>query len=271
MSLEIADFAQDVLERSRITPVLVDFWAEWCGPCRMLGPVLERLASEAQGRWALAKVDTERHPDLAERYGVMSIPSVKLFVDGEVADEFVGALPEAEVRRWLEQALPSPHATIVAQAKASLEARSFEAAAGALRGVLAAEPYRHEARLMLAEALVHLDPTAVEPTLRALPEDSDLGDRAEALRVLARTSALLDRPESLPEAPAKPNLLAGARAVREGDFAAALEAFVSVLRADRDYADGVAKDAGRAVFVLLGIRHPVCERFHRAFASAINV
>ncbi|HEY6866409.1 MAG TPA: thioredoxin, partial [Candidatus Eisenbacteria bacterium] len=103
MSHDITDFEQDVIAKSRTVPVLVDFWAEWCGPCRVLGPVLERLADQAQGRWVLAKLDTERFTDVASRYGIMSIPNVKLFVNGEVADEFVGALPEREVRAWLER------------------------------------------------------------------------------------------------------------------------------------------------------------------------
>jgi len=108
MSHEIVDFDKDILQRSHQVPVVVDFWAAWCGPCRVLGPVIERLAGEAAGRWELAKVDTEAHPEIAERYGIVSIPNVKLFVNGEVADEFVGAIPEAEIRRWLEAAVPSP-------------------------------------------------------------------------------------------------------------------------------------------------------------------
>ena len=105
---DVDNFDQQVLERSRELPVLVDFWAAWCGPCRVLGPVLEAMASQTDGRWELAKVDTETHQDVAARYGIRSIPAVKLFVDGEVVDEFVGALPEPQIRAWLERLLPRP-------------------------------------------------------------------------------------------------------------------------------------------------------------------
>lgn len=271
MSHDVTDFQSEVLERSRSVPVLVDFWAAWCGPCRVLGPALERLAAEAVGRWVLAKVDTEAFPDVAQRYGVMSIPNVKLFVDGEVADEFVGALPEAQVRRWLDEAIPSPRAAAVADAAAKIERGEFAEAAAALRAVVAAEPGNREARLSLGRALLHEDPAGVAAVVRELEDDHELGDQAEAVQTLARVALAPSHPQDLPESPAKERFLAGARAVRAGDWAAALEAFIEVLRRERDYADGAARDAGRSVFVLLGIRHPVAERYHRAFSSALHV
>jgi putative thioredoxin len=271
MGHDVTDFQQEVIERSHSVPVLVDFWAAWCGPCRVLGPVLERLAEDAGGRWVLAKVDTEAHPDAAQRYGVMSIPSVKLFADGEVVDEFVGALPEAQVRAWLEQAIPSPQAAAVAETARLLDQGSFQEAATRLRAVLEAEPGNRNARLLLGMALLHLDPAQVTDTVRSLEHDPEHGDRAEALLVLAKLAATAEQAERLPESPARERFLDGARAVRAGDWARALEAFIEVLRLQRDYADGAAKEAGRSVFVLLGIRHPVAERYHRAFSSALNV
>ena len=106
MSYEVENFQQDVLEKSFQQPVLVDFWAEWCGPCRTLGPILERLASENERKWSLVKVNTETHQEVAMYFQIRSIPAVKLFIDGEVVDEFTGALPEASIRQWLEQTLP---------------------------------------------------------------------------------------------------------------------------------------------------------------------
>ena len=100
-------FQTEVLDKSHDKPVVVDFWAPWCGPCRVLGPIIEKLARESGGRWRLVKINSDTHGALAQRYGVRGIPAVKMFVDGRVAAEFTGALPEPEVRRWLDAHLPA--------------------------------------------------------------------------------------------------------------------------------------------------------------------
>ena len=135
MTYDTNDFDRDVVERSWTIPVLVDFWAEWCGPCRVLGPVLEKLAGEHSHQWAFVKLDTEAHPHIAARHGVRSIPNVKLFVDGRVSDEFVGALPEARVVEWLKKALPSRFRSQLAEARRALSDNGTCAALEILRPI----------------------------------------------------------------------------------------------------------------------------------------
>jgi len=127
-SSTLFDFQTEVIEQSKTIPVLVDFWAPWCGPCRILAPVLERLAERHAGKWALVKINTDEFPEISTQYGIRGIPNVKLFSDGVVIDEFTGALAEYQIEQWLKKALPSPWTADVERASAELAAGNEDAA-----------------------------------------------------------------------------------------------------------------------------------------------
>jgi putative thioredoxin len=270
MGFDLQDFDRQVLQRSHEVPVVVDFWAPWCGPCKTLGPVIERLAAGAGGRWELVKVNTEENQQLAMTFDIRSIPAVKLFVDGEVKDEFLGALPEAEIRRWIDKNLPSPHAAQVEEARKLAEAGDWTGARERLADVVQAEPGNEDARLLLAEALLRIDPAGVAAVVDFIDVTSDSFEKAEALRALAGIAILSDNPQQLPDAPVRERFLSGCQAVRAGDWASALAAFIEVLERRKDYAEGRAREGCRAIFQYLGFRHPVAEPFHRAFSSALH-
>jgi putative thioredoxin len=149
-----ATFQQEVVDRSRTTPVLIDFWATWCAPCKTLSPVLEKIAREMKGRFVLAKIDIDANPELADVFRIQSVPSVILLKEGRIADGFTGALPEVQVRKFLEQHLGAPALDAIAQAT-QLEGEGDRAgAAEILRAHLQQKPADAKARTMLARLLV---------------------------------------------------------------------------------------------------------------------
>lgn len=259
------DFARDVLQASHRAPVLVDYWAPWCGPCRVLGPVLERLAAEADGRWTLVQINTDEHPDLALQAGIRGIPAVKLYADGAVVGEFTGALPEPMVRRWLEEHLPSPARRALAAAKALLEAGERDAARPLLEEAVAADPSLEEARARLAALVAFEDPARAE----ALTEGLAHLPEYEAVRTLRRFLALPDDPSGLPEAPVRADYLAAAGALRAGDADTALERLIAVLQRDRAFDDDGARRAAVAIFILRGETDPVVRKHRPTFNRSL--
>ena len=175
------NFHQEVVERSHEVPVVVDFWAAWCGPCRTLGPLLERLAEEASGEWVLAKVDVDHNPALATRFGIQGIPAVRAWREGSEVAQFVGALPEQQVRSWLARLGPSPADVAVDEARAAQESGDLDAAAAHLRRALDHDPGHAEAKALLARIDIERRAGEVdEADARARLEADPLDDRAAA-------------------------------------------------------------------------------------------
>ncbi|HEV8539132.1 MAG TPA: tetratricopeptide repeat protein [Bacteroidota bacterium] len=270
MSYAVTNFEIEVSQRSFQIPVLVDFWAEWCGPCRTLGPILDRL-EQAQQRWVLAKVNTEELPDVAATYEIRSIPHVKLFSEGKPIAEFIGALPEYAVVQWLKKNIPGKNRKVVARAIALLEERRTDEATAMLKGVLADEPDNSEVRVLLAKLSVFSDPSAALQLIGGVDDVNDVKDAGlvDGLRVFLRLFDLANRPELLPEDDVKLQYLSASQDLRSQRFDKALEKLIEIIRNNRYYDDDGARKACIAIFKFLGEEHPVTIDYRRDFSRAL--
>jgi putative thioredoxin len=263
--IDVANFQAEVLDASHEQPVLVDFWAPWCGPCRQLGPILEKLSAEENAGFVLAKLNTDQDQATAARYGIRSIPAVKLFVDGEVVDEFIGALPEPQVRAWLQRAIPSETRRLVSEARAALEAGAGEDAEARLEEALALEPTNAEAALLLAKRIVFRDPARAEQLSRTPDAAFD------EVQSVQRVAALLTHgaPDDLPESPARDALRQGIAELQAGNVEGAMAALLESVRVQRDYQDDMARKTLLALFTLLGDRDELTRQYRRALERAL--
>ena len=246
-----ATFETEVLQKSLQVPVLVDFWATWCGPCKTLTPILEKLAAEYNGAFELAKVDVDQEQQIAAAFQIRSVPTVFLVKDGQLVDGFPGALPEGQLREFLTQHGIVPAAAAAPEAPAEIAPLDPAEQVAQLRAAIAAEPDKEELKLDLALALLRTgEADEAGRLLDALPANLATDDRA------VRAHARLGFANALKDAPSQAELeqalaadandlrarhLLGVRLLLDGADEAALEHFIELLQRDRTYGDGLPK------------------------------
>ena len=266
---EVNDFQKEVIEKSYEKPVLVDFWAEWCGPCKMIGPVLEKLAEENKDSWELVKVDTDNNQQIAMQYGIRGIPNVKLFLNGKVINEFTGALPEQAIKDWLRKSIPSKFADQIEHAKILLENGNASDARIILEDIHKGDLTNSEVKLLLAKILLFEDQKEALRLTQNVDGNLENIELAESINTLAE---LITRDvNTFPQSGVKTDYLTAIVDIKNQNFDAALIKMIEIIRIDRNYDDDGARKVCIAIFKFLGEEHEITLKHRRDFGSALYV
>jgi putative thioredoxin len=275
-----SDFEQTVIERSHAVPVVVDFWAPWCGPCRAIGPVLEKLAEEQQGKFVLAKVNIDENPTLAQMFNIRSIPAVKGVRDGAIAGEFLGAQPEAAIRQFLEQLLPSEAANLAQEAIRLEEQGKAQGAESLYRAALSKEANQPHALLGLARILVDRGEDADALSLLGRVPLTAEAESAEAQQMVAQIRLKQRGGEAGDATPYREKLAANPDDVEarfelaqvlagSGSYDEALSHLLEVVKKDRTFQDDGARKAMLEIFEVVGSRSALAEHYRSELAKVL--
>lgn len=264
-----ADFEQLVLAYSNNYPVVVDFWAEWCAPCRVVGPILKQIAEEAEGDFRLAKVNVDHNPKLAMRYSVRSIPSIKAFRDGKVVSEMVGAQPEPLLHQFISALIPSAAELTLVKAHSMLDMQQWKSAEKAYEEVLEDEPSQPGALLGLAKSLIQQGCAEdVKRLLEKLPPSREFAS-AEALLPLVYALTHAETSDSISDKPIDAAYNRAIRLINLGNIPAAMDGLIEVIRQNKRYRDGGARMVLLGLFELLGENNPLARQYRKELSLVL--
>lgn len=261
------NFEEIVIEKSYSKPVLVDFWAQWCGPCKALKPLLEKLSDEYD--YILAKVNVDENPHIAQEFGVQGIPDVKLFINGKVVDEFVGAYPEPKLRQFLEKHIKSKLQQKLDEVKILTLEGKREDAEKLLKELL--EKYPENKALSIEAAKFFINEGKVEDAIKVLEGVKEYHKeyyiQAQALKEIARLKDICDNfnPENeLDEIYKK-----AACFTVEGNYEKALKLFLEIVQKDKSYKDEAGRKGMITIFSMIGERHSLTKEYRKKLAMAL--
>lgn len=272
-------FKADVIDASMQTPVVLDFWAPWCGPCKTLGPMLEKLEQQYGGRFRLVKVDTDAQPELAQHFRIRSIPTVFGIVNGQPVDQFQGAVPESQLREFIDRLLPNPGDVELEQAMQAVERGDTAAAVGHLQKALASDPANDGARLMYAQLLLQdNDAGAAQAQLVHLSAQSLQDPEVQALVERVRRqvaegaapppvellNAVAEKPDDL-----QARLDLARHYIGQKTWAPALEQLLEIVRRDRAFGDDVGRKTMIEVFGLASAQPELVSEWRRRLSSVL--
>lgn len=269
MIFDVQDFQKEVIERSKTKPIVVDFWAAWCGPCRMLSPILEELAEEAKEKWDLAKLNVDEWGEVAMAYGVSGIPDVRIFIAGEEKDRFIGLQPKAAIQSWLEKNLGQEKKKIKWKEAIDLfeQGRFHESFLAFERDQQ--KPENPQESLICARLLLLADP---QKALDVLPPSAGLEDPTlfEAIKFLALL-LLGKSTDDWTDGKEKREFMEGLEALKKMDVEKGLSIGIGLLHQNKNLGEGLVLKTVRSLFHYLGPRHPLSLKYSRAFSTAVNI